>query len=191
MKLSQKNLYYDHQNQISAESKHSTPPTEGWVLLNIGLQNQLLSRAEHSPAFLRLRTARISEKVRVGFLPLKKDDRLIASNARSDLLGKNHALTRNSSLNFFVFLLLARHSPQAPSARASCVGCEELLVLPFVGTKGSGNIANSDRKSLIHCYFCLTKVTKNNPDDENLLRPSAKSSKWATTRFCEQNVPIS
>ena len=35
-----------------------------------------------------------------GIFAVKKDDRLIASNARSDLLGENHALTRNSSLNF-------------------------------------------------------------------------------------------
>ena len=50
---------------------------------------KLFSRAEHSPAILRLRTARISEKVRVGFFAVKKCDRLIASNARSDILGKN------------------------------------------------------------------------------------------------------
>ncbi|MBQ1990884.1 MAG: hypothetical protein II231_07155, partial [Rikenellaceae bacterium] len=42
-----------------------------------------------------------------------------------------------------------------------------------------------------HCYFCLTKVTKNNPDDENLLRSPSEIGKRATARFCEQNVPVS
>ncbi|MBQ5372872.1 MAG: hypothetical protein IIU53_08890, partial [Rikenellaceae bacterium] len=81
---------------------------------------------------------------------VKKDDHLIASNARSDLLGKNCTLTRNSSLakSFWCYLLSAQKVAETSLSR-------------FNG--------------LIHCYFCLTKVTKNNPDDENLLRPSAKS----------------
>ena len=45
-----------------------------------------------------------------GIFAVKKDDRLIASNARSDLLGENHAHTRNSSLakSFWCYLLSAQ-----------------------------------------------------------------------------------
>ena len=101
-----------------------------------------------------------------GIFAVKKDDRLIASNARSDLLGKNHALTRNSSLakSFWCYLLSAQKVAETLQTR---------------------------HNSLILRYFCLTKVTKNNPDDENLLRAPSEIGKRATARFCEQNVPVS
>ena len=107
-----------------------------------------------------------SGKRESGIFAVKKDDRLIASNARSDLLGKNHAWTRNSSLakSFWCYLLSAQKVAETLQTRFNV---------------------------LIHCYFCLTKVTKNNPDDENLLRSPSEIGKRATARFCEQNVPVS
>ena len=64
-------------------------------------------------------------------------------------------------------------------------------MLPFVGTKGSEEQHKHCAMVLILRYFCLTKVTKNNPDDENLLRSPSEIGKRATARFCEQNVPVS
>ena len=91
---------------------------------------------------------------------------MIASNARSDLLGKNNARARNSSLakSFWCYLLSAQKVAKTLQTRFN---------------------------ALIIRYFCLTKVTKNNPDDENLLRPPSEIGKRATARFCEQNVPVS
>ena len=101
-----------------------------------------------------------------GIFAVKKCDRLIASNARSDILGKNCTLTRNSSLakSFWCYLLSAQKVAETSHSRLN---------------------------GLINCYFCLTKVTKNNPDDENLLRSPSEIGKRATARFCEQNVPVS
>ena len=101
-----------------------------------------------------------------GIFAVKKDDRLIASNARSDLLGKNYTRTRNSSLakSFWCYLLSAQKVAKTLQTRFN---------------------------ALILRYFCLTKVTKNNPDDENLLRSPSEIGKRATARFCEQNIPVS
>ena len=58
-------------NKLSARTAQLPPAIwAGFALF--GLQKiKHTSRAEHSPAILRLRTARISENERVGFLPLK------------------------------------------------------------------------------------------------------------------------
>ncbi|MBQ7790685.1 MAG: hypothetical protein IJ377_00140, partial [Rikenellaceae bacterium] len=65
------------------------------------------------------------------------------------------------------------------------------LVLPFVGTKGSEEQHKHCAMVLIIRYFCLTKVTKNNPDDENLLRSPSEIGKRATARFCPPSGRVS
>ena len=107
-----------------------------------------------------------SGKRESGIFAVKKDDRLIASNARSDLLGKNNARTRNSSLakSFWCYLLSAQKVAKTLQTRFN---------------------------ALIIRYFCLTKVTKNNPDDENLLRSPSEIGKRATARFCPPSGRVS
>ncbi len=177
-------------------------------------QNKHLSRAEHSPAHRRVgfaiyrlarskilarqlscraplssHCANFGRSLRVIFA-VKKDDRLIASNARSDLLGKNRAQTRNSSLNLLFSSFLHGIVRKRPllvlrASVAKSFWCYLLSVQKVAET------LQTRLNGLILRYFCLTKVTKNNPDDENLLRSPSEIGKRATTRFCEQNVPVS
>ena len=82
----------------------------GWFLLIIVLQkiNSLRGlRSCRAPLSSHCANFGKSES---GIFAVKKDDHLIASNARSDLLGKNYTWTRNSSLakSFWCYLLSAQ-----------------------------------------------------------------------------------
>ena len=81
----------DTHSRARPSGDRPSPPTEGWGLLIIVLQKINSLRGLRScRAPLSSHCANFGKSERVIFA-VKKCDRLIASNARSDILGKNHA----------------------------------------------------------------------------------------------------
>jgi hypothetical protein len=83
-------VFWGYQKYNSFRGRSTRPPTEGWVLLIVVLQKINTLRGLRScRAPLSSHCANFGKSERVIFA-VKKCDRLIASNARSDILGKNH-----------------------------------------------------------------------------------------------------